>query len=138
MWSYQNERPKDMETSQEKTLRRWRCNVLKSDKKVQVNSTHQASQQHVLEKSTVFNCTGLQLKKSARVFVLLPSSFGVQFENKRCLFLSLSLSLRRGVGRSNILVRLTITAFLVCFIFYRYLNHNFDEDRIQTKVFLPL
>ena len=47
---------RDIETSQEKTLRRWRCNVLKSDKKVQVNSTHHSSsQQHVLEKSTVFN-----------------------------------------------------------------------------------
>ena len=47
---------RDIETSQEKTLRRWRCNVLKSDKKVQVNSTHHSSsQQHVLEKSTVFD-----------------------------------------------------------------------------------
>ena len=76
---------------------------------------------------------GLELRNSARV--LVPHFRGKHFwrssSKTRGVCLSLLLSLKRGVGHSNVLVRLIIPAFSVCFLFYRYLRDDFDEDRAR-------
>ena len=96
---------------------------------------------HVQVKSlpieTDFKCSltvaGLELRNSARV--LVPHFRGKHFwrssSKTRGVCLSLLLSLKRGVGHSNVLVRLIIPAFSVCFLFYRYLRDDFDEDRLR-------
>lgn len=53
-----------------------------------------------------FNCSGSATKKTFRR------------SSSKTSGASLSLSFRRAVGRSNVLVRLTITGFSVCSLFF--------------------
>ena len=92
-----------------------------------------------LELNKVLTVAGLELRNSARALVyhFRGEHFWRSSSKTRGVCLSLLLSLKRGVDHSNVLVRLTIPALSVCFLFYRCLRDDFDEARARLlNIFL--